>query len=142
MPETTAGGWLGAPVRVRLRSVRDGRQTVALLPLTFARQFRNVVANGKRQLRQTTTLFVRTNLTMRNTIIAIFSIILIVSFLVLVVAGGIIGRMFIHENGFLFGAIGAFAASSILFGPAFLLLNINDNVAAIRQHIEDGELDA
>ena len=79
---------------------------------------------------------------MRNTIIAIFSIICILSFLILVVAGGMIGRMFIHENGFLFGAIGAFSVCSMLFGPVFLLLNINDNVAAIRQHIEDGELDA
>lgn len=74
---------------------------------------------------------------MKNIIIGVFQFLYFISFFLMVIAGGIFGDRFFENNGFLIGAMAAFAVGALFFGPVFLLLLINDNIVALRKHFEE-----
>jgi hypothetical protein len=71
-----------------------------------------------------------------NFIVGVFQLCCGLFFISVIAAGGILGYHFLGENGWLLGGPAGFLVASVVLGPLFLLMRIDDNIAALRRHSE------
>lgn len=57
-------------------------------------------------------------------------------FVTVIALGGFLGNQFLGENGWLLGSPAGFVVASVALGPLYLLMRIDDNIAALRRHSE------